>query len=64
MHEKFFEAGGTSLSLLTLSRRLSGLGPRKVPLGALFEHTTIEAMARLVEDRTDRDTTHETGYEL
>ncbi|EPH39605.1 putative Dimodular nonribosomal peptide synthase [Streptomyces aurantiacus JA 4570] len=64
VHEKFFEAGGTSLSLLTLGRRLSGLGPHQVSLSALFEHTTVEAMARLVDDRPDRETTDEMGYEL
>ncbi|MFD9903811.1 amino acid adenylation domain-containing protein [Streptomyces sp. NPDC059063] len=64
VHEKFFEAGGTSLSLLTLSRRLTGLGAQQVPLGALFEHTTIEAMARLVDGGTDHATPDETRYEL
>ncbi|MGA4837706.1 amino acid adenylation domain-containing protein [Streptomyces sp. G45] len=62
--EKFFEAGGTSLSLLTLSRRLAALGQRQVPLNALFEHTTVEAMARLVDDRPDGATTDEKEYEL
>ncbi|MEI5101881.1 amino acid adenylation domain-containing protein [Streptomyces sp. PmtG] len=64
VREKFFEAGGTSLSLLALSSRLTALGPRKVPLSALFEHTTVEAMARLVDDRHTRATTAEKGYEL
>ncbi|MCI3928681.1 non-ribosomal peptide synthetase [Streptomyces sp. AN091965] len=64
VHEKFFEAGGTSLSLLALSRRLAGLGPRAVPLSALFEHTTVEAMARLVDGRPLGAPSDETRYEL
>ncbi|MEV0501733.1 amino acid adenylation domain-containing protein, partial [Streptomyces spectabilis] len=64
VHEKFFEAGGTSLSLLALSRRLAGLGPREVPLSALFEHTTVEAMARLVDGRPLGEPSDETRYEL
>ncbi|WP_051854505.1 non-ribosomal peptide synthetase [Streptomyces sp. NRRL B-1347] len=64
VHEKFFEAGGTSLSLLALSRRLAGLGPCEVPLSALFEHTTVEAMARLVDGRPLGEPSDETRYEL
>ncbi|MEU2561452.1 amino acid adenylation domain-containing protein [Streptomyces longispororuber] len=64
VHEKFFEAGGTSLSLLTLSRRLAGLGTHPVPLSALFEHTTVEAMARLVDGAPVGAPSDETRYEL
>ncbi|MEU7730625.1 amino acid adenylation domain-containing protein, partial [Streptomyces sp. NPDC040724] len=67
VHDKFFDIGGTSLSLLALSNRLAGLGPVKPPLSALFEHTTVEAMARLVQgpdDGTARETTDGMGYEL
>uniref|UniRef100_UPI0035711F9B amino acid adenylation domain-containing protein n=1 Tax=Streptomyces longispororuber TaxID=68230 RepID=UPI0035711F9B len=64
VHEKFFEAGGTSLSLLTLNRRLAGLGAHPVPLSALFEHTTVEAMARLVDGAPLGAPSDETRYEL
>ncbi|WP_438297294.1 amino acid adenylation domain-containing protein [Streptomyces sp. HUAS TT7] len=64
VHEKFFDAGGTSLSLLALSSRLAELARHPVPLGALFEHTTVEAMARLIDDGPARETTDELGYEL
>ncbi|GGV25378.1 hypothetical protein GCM10010277_06310 [Streptomyces longisporoflavus] len=67
VHEKFFEAGGTSLSLLALSSRLAELGLAEVPLSAYFEHTSVEAMARLLDatdDMTARETTDELGYEL
>ncbi|WP_151484869.1 non-ribosomal peptide synthetase, partial [Streptomyces albicerus] len=63
VHEKFFEAGGTSLSLLALSSRLAELGLKRLPLSAYFEHTSVEAMARLL-DATARETADELGYEL
>ncbi|WP_344646409.1 amino acid adenylation domain-containing protein, partial [Streptomyces durmitorensis] len=67
VHEKFFEAGGSSLSLLALSSRLAKLTLNNVPLSAYFEHTTIEAMAGLLDEAdgtTARETTDELGYEL
>ncbi|MFI2508365.1 amino acid adenylation domain-containing protein [Streptomyces sp. NPDC018972] len=51
VHEKFFEAGGTSLTLLELAARLQAAGRPEIPLAALFENSTVEAMARLVEER-------------
>ncbi|MGA4838416.1 phosphopantetheine-binding protein [Streptomyces sp. G45] len=64
VHEKFFDVGGTSLTLLALSNRLARLGPREVPLSALFEHSTVEAMARLIANRPTRATPAEKGYQL
>ncbi|MEU5979781.1 amino acid adenylation domain-containing protein, partial [Streptomyces sp. NPDC047315] len=64
VHDKFFDAGGTSLSLLALSSRLADLTARPVELSALFEHTTVEAMARLLDDTPTGETTDESGYEL
>ncbi|MFI6688489.1 amino acid adenylation domain-containing protein [Streptomyces sp. NPDC050485] len=64
VHEKFFDIGGTSLSLLALGNRLAELDLNEVPLSALFEHTTVEAMARLLDDRPARETTDEMGFEL
>ncbi|MEW2527591.1 amino acid adenylation domain-containing protein [Streptomyces sp. NPDC047071] len=71
VHEKFFEAGGTSLTLLALSNRLSELVGRRVSVGELLKHTTVEAMARLLggpasgsgeEPTTNSD--GQWGYEL
>ncbi|WP_431040536.1 amino acid adenylation domain-containing protein [Streptomyces sp. P1-3] len=64
VHEKFFEAGGSSLSLLALSNRLSELCGRKVPVGELLKHTTVEAMARLLDERLATGGDGEWGYEL
>ncbi|WP_184503642.1 non-ribosomal peptide synthetase [Streptomyces botrytidirepellens] len=54
--EKFFEAGGTSLTLLELAGRLQAAGRPEIPLAALFQHSTVEAMARLVEERDRHNT--------
>ncbi|MFI0982752.1 amino acid adenylation domain-containing protein [Streptomyces sp. NPDC021093] len=48
VQEKFFEAGGTSLTLMQLAQRLTALGGAPVPVAALLEHTTVEAMAKLL----------------
>jgi amino acid adenylation domain-containing protein len=48
VHEKFFDAGGTSVQLVDLRARLERLCERELSIAALFEHSTIEAMARLV----------------
>ncbi|WNV85207.1 amino acid adenylation domain-containing protein [Umezawaea sp. Da 62-37] len=49
IHEKFFDAGGSSIRLLELRWRLERLCGGTVSVAQLFEHTTIAAMARLVE---------------
>ncbi|MEU2561070.1 condensation domain-containing protein [Streptomyces longispororuber] len=72
VREKFFEAGGTSLTLMALSNRLSELAGHKVSVGTLLKHTTVEAMARLLDGRPasgdSREPTTggdgEWGYEL
>jgi aryl carrier-like protein len=51
VHEKFFDAGGSSMKLMDLRDRLERLCEREVPVALLFEHPTIEAMARLVDQR-------------
>jgi hypothetical protein len=48
VHEKFFDAGGTSVQLVDLRARLERLCERELSIASLFEHSTIEAMARLV----------------
>ncbi|MGW3207636.1 amino acid adenylation domain-containing protein [Streptomyces sp. NPDC001135] len=50
--EKFFEAGGSSLTLLELAGRLGALGGTEIPVAALLDRPTVEAMARLLAERT------------
>jgi acyl-coenzyme A synthetase/AMP-(fatty) acid ligase len=45
VREKFYEAGGSSLTLVQLSGRLTGLGRGEVTVGELLDHSTIEEMA-------------------
>ncbi|MER5771903.1 amino acid adenylation domain-containing protein [Streptomyces sp. NPDC001985] len=47
--EKFFDCGGTSLSLLAVRKDLARLSGRELPVALFFEHSTIEAMARTVD---------------
>ncbi|MFI6317536.1 amino acid adenylation domain-containing protein [Nonomuraea sp. NPDC050556] len=61
VQEKFFEAGGTSLTLMQLAQRLTALADAPVPVAALLEHSTVEAMAKLLK-QTGSD--HEGDYAL
>ncbi|WP_211769802.1 non-ribosomal peptide synthetase [Kutzneria sp. CA-103260] len=47
VREKFFEAGGSSLTLLQLAGRLA------LPVGDLLDHSTIEAMAARLDAGAD-----------
>ncbi|MCX4657950.1 amino acid adenylation domain-containing protein [Streptomyces uncialis] len=49
--EKFFEAGGTSLTLMELAARLDSAGREEISVADLLEHSTVEEMARLLDDR-------------
>ncbi|MEU3850052.1 amino acid adenylation domain-containing protein [Streptomyces sp. NPDC029554] len=49
--EKFFEAGGTSLTLLELAARLNPPGREPISVAELLEHSTVEEMARLLAAR-------------
>ncbi|MET0236200.1 MAG: amino acid adenylation domain-containing protein [Kibdelosporangium sp.] len=60
IREKFFEAGGSSLTLVQLSGRLAGLGLGTLGVGELLDHSTIEAMAA----RLDRPPAGPADYEL
>ncbi|MFD1535397.1 non-ribosomal peptide synthetase [Nonomuraea guangzhouensis] len=51
VRRKFFECGGSSLTLVRLSGRLSEVAGTEVPVSDLLEHSTIEAMARLIGGR-------------
>jgi hypothetical protein len=53
VREKFFEAGGSSLTMIQLAGRLA------LPVGALLTGSTIEAMAALLSGKNDYD-----DYEL
>ncbi|MEU1799644.1 amino acid adenylation domain-containing protein [Streptomyces sp. NPDC019937] len=53
VREKFFEAGGSSLTLMELAGELTALGGDPVPVAALLEHSTVESMARLLEGRPE-----------
>ncbi|NEA45150.1 phosphopantetheine-binding protein, partial [Streptomyces sp. SID10815] len=50
VREKFFDAGGTSLQLVDLRRRLEEMSGRELSVVQLLEHPTVEAMARLVDE--------------
>jgi amino acid adenylation domain-containing protein/non-ribosomal peptide synthase protein (TIGR01720 family) len=46
--EKFFEAGGSSLTLVQLAGEFARLGRTELPVAVLLDHPTIEAMAKRV----------------
>jgi amino acid adenylation domain-containing protein len=48
VREKFFEAGGSSLTLVQLAGEFVRLGRTELPVAVLLEHPTIEAMAKRV----------------
>ncbi|MFH8470763.1 amino acid adenylation domain-containing protein [Streptomyces sp. NPDC017991] len=64
VREKFFDAGGSSLALLDLRSRMEDLCGRELPVALLFEHPTIEAMARLVDERRGPRTPTGTRHDL
>lgn len=57
IREKFFEAGGSSLTLVRLAGEFARLGRTELPVAVLLDHPTIEAMAEQVgrDDRTTAD---------
>ncbi|MBH1934821.1 amino acid adenylation domain-containing protein [Streptomyces sp. AV19] len=48
-HDNFFDLGGNSLALAKLHGRLATEFGRELPITALFEHTTVAALARLLD---------------
>jgi amino acid adenylation domain-containing protein len=46
IHDNFFNIGGNSLKLITLSTKLNAALRTNVPVAKLFEHVTISAFAR------------------
>jgi amino acid adenylation domain-containing protein/non-ribosomal peptide synthase protein (TIGR01720 family) len=53
VREKFFEAGGSSLTLVQLAGRLTGLGKGEVTVGELLDYSTIEDMAARLDISPD-----------
>jgi acyl carrier protein len=51
VNEDFFQLGGHSLLALGLISRLSDRFDIEIPLAALFEFSTVERIARYVEER-------------
>src|SRR5258706_11856721 len=47
--DNFFDSGGHSLLAVRLYHQIKGATGREFPLVALFEHTTIRALARYLE---------------
>ncbi len=64
MREKFFDTGGTSLTLLTIRAELVRLCGDELPVALFFEHSTIESMAELVDRRRLAAVPDEHSYEL
>ncbi|MEV5576524.1 amino acid adenylation domain-containing protein [Spirillospora sp. NPDC052269] len=64
VREKFFDAGGNSLALLTLRNQVAGLCDEQLPVALFFEHSTIEAMAGIVDRSRRSAPAHEAGHEL
>ncbi|GAA1954513.1 amino acid adenylation domain-containing protein [Amycolatopsis minnesotensis] len=48
VRERFFEAGGSSLTLVRLAGEFARLGRSELPVAVLLDHPTIEAMAKQV----------------
>jgi hypothetical protein len=46
VRDNFFEIGGNSLAMVRLQSRLGEILGREVPIAVLFNHPTIESLAR------------------
>lgn len=62
--DKFFDVGGHSLALVEVYERLDLLFPGVIAVADLFEHTTIEAIAALVDARAGSQVLEPAGFEL
>jgi hypothetical protein len=54
VHQNFFDAGGSSMTLLDLRARLEPRYGAELPVALLFEHTTVAELAGLLDGRADR----------
>ena len=50
IHDNFFELGGDSLLVTLILPRLNEAFPVEFPMTSLFEHSTVEALSKLVPD--------------
>lgn len=57
--DRFFEAGGTSLTLLRLHRELVGSVAPSLSVRDLFRHPTVAALARFISDTGPDDSGHD-----
>ena len=64
VRDKFFDAGGNSMILIPLRNELARLAGTEVPLALMFEHSTVEAMAALVDRYRLVPVDEEDSYEL
>lgn len=60
-HDHFFESGGTSMSAMLLIGRINARFETQLPLRALFEQPSVEALARLVEHAPRRNSLRPDG---
>ncbi|HYQ68252.1 non-ribosomal peptide synthetase [Actinophytocola sp.] len=59
IRERFFEAGGSSLTLVQLAGEFARLGRPELPVAVLLDHPTIEAMAGRIGPGTRATADHE-----
>ncbi|MCS7482527.1 non-ribosomal peptide synthetase [Umezawaea endophytica] len=59
VRERFFEAGGSSLTLVQLAGEFARLGRTELPVAVLLDHPTIEAMAKRVGAESRATVDHE-----
>jgi amino acid adenylation domain-containing protein len=50
LNDNFFEAGGDSLQLMEVQRRINALGRRGLAVADLFAQPTVRALAQLLDD--------------
>ena len=64
--DKFFDLGGNSLKIVELFESLNDSYPGALSVAELFEHTTVRAMATVIDDRlgTRATTAAVAGFEL
>ena len=56
MHDRFFDLGGHSLLAVRMVAQLDKQFGKKLPVAAIFQHRTIEQLAKLLRDTSQRYT--------
>lgn len=54
VRDDFFELGGHSLLAIQVFARIAQTTGRELPLSTLFDHSTVEALARQIDERTEQ----------